>query len=241
MDRTIVITGASRGIGLATAEAFLAAGDRVLALYCRHPEAVEELEARYPGQAFGYGCDLSQRESIAPLAAHCRRLFPHVDVLVNNAGIARQQLFVDMTARDWDELWQLHVTAPIMLTQALLPDMLRRGQGHIINVSSIWGRVGASCEVAYSAAKAAVIGFTQALAKEVGLMGVRVNAIAPGVIHTDMCAHLTDDDRQALAEQTALGRLGTAQDVAGAILLLASPQAAYITGTVLPVDGCFMG
>lgn len=241
MDRTIVITGASRGIGLATAEAFLAAGDRVLALYHRHPEPVEALIARYPGRAFGYGCDLAKRESIAPLAAHCHSLFPQVDILVNNAGIARQQLFVDMTAEEWDGLWQLHVTAPILLTQALLPAMLSRGQGQIINVSSIWGREGASCEVAYSCVKAAVIGFTQALAKEVGLMGVRVNAVAPGVIDTDMCAHLTADDRRTLAEQTALGRLGTAQDVAGAIVMLASPQAAYITGAVLPVDGCFMG
>lgn len=241
MDRTIVITGASRGIGLATAEAFLAAGDQVLALYHRHSSCVEALAARYPGRAFCYGCNLSKRESIAPLAAYCRNLFPHVDILINNAGIARQQLFVDMTAEDWDEIWQLHVTAPILLTQALLPGMLRRGQGQIINISSIWGREGASCEVAYSAAKAAVIGFTQALAKEVGLMGIRVNAVAPGVIDTDMCAHLTADDRQALAEQTALGRLGTAQDVAGAIVMLASPQAAYITGAVLPVDGCFMG
>ncbi len=241
MNRTVIITGASRGIGLATAEAFLAEGDRVLALYHRHPEAVKALEAQYPGRVFGYGCDLANPESIAPLAAYCSRLFPHVDILVNNAGIARQQLFVDMTAGDWNELWQLHVTAPVMLTQALLPDMLRCGQGQIINVSSIWGRVGASCEVAYSTAKAAIIGFTQALAKEVGLMGVRVNAVAPGVIDTDMCAHFSGEERQALAEQTALGRLGTAQDVARAIVMLASPQAAYITGTVLPVDGCFMG
>jgi len=241
MNRNIVITGASRGIGLATAEAFLQEGDRVLAHYFRHGEPIEALKTRYPGQVFGVCADLSQPEGYRLVAGEAQRVFPHTDVLVNNAGIARQELFLDMTPQGLAEMWQIHVTSPMLLTQALLPGMLDQRTGCVINVSSIWGREGASCEVAYSAAKAAIIGFTQALAKEVGLMGIRVNAVAPGVIETDMCAHLTDEDRRDLAEQTALGRLGSAADAAGAIVLLASPHAAYITGTVLPVDGGFMG
>lgn len=241
MNRNIVITGASRGIGLAAAEAFLKEGDRVLAHYFRHNEPIEELKKRWPGQVFGVCADLAGSDAHRVIAAEALRLFPHVDVLVNNAGIARQELFLDMTAEGLAELWQINVTAPMLLTQALLPSMLERRSGCIINVSSIWGREGASCEVAYSAAKAAIIGFTQALSKEVGLMGIRVNAVAPGVIETDMCAHLSEDDRRSLAEQTSLGRLGSAADAAGSILLLASPHAAYITGVTLPVDGGFMG
>lgn len=241
MNRNIVITGASRGIGLAAAEAFLREGDRVLAHYFRHGEPIEALKARYPGQVFGVCADLADKDAHQVIAAEAQRVFSHVDVLVNNAGIARQELFLDMTPQGLAEMWQINVAAPMLLTQSLLPGMLERRAGCVINVSSIWGREGASCEVAYSAAKAALIGFTQALSKEVGLMGVRVNAVAPGVIETDMCAHLTDEDRRELAEQTALGRLGSAADAAGAILLLASPHAAYITGTVLPVDGGFMG
>ena len=162
------------------------------------------------------------------------------DILVNNAGIAAQKLFTDVTADEWDEMMAVHVRGAFLCCRAALPHMIRQKWGRIINIASMWGQVGASCEVPYSAAKAALIGLTKALAKEEGPSGVTVNCIAPGAVDTDMMAGFSAQDREALCEETPLCRLGTPQDIAAAAAFLASEQAGFITGQVLGVNGGFV-
>ena len=162
------------------------------------------------------------------------------DILVNNAGIAAQKLFTDVTADERDEMMAVHVRGAFLCCRAALPHMIRQKWGRIINIASMWGQVGASCEVPYSAAKAALIGLTKALAKEEGPSGVTVNCIAPGAVDTDMMAGFSAQDREALCEETPLCRLGTPQDIAAAAAFLASEQAGFITGQVLGVNGGFV-
>ena len=238
-QKVVLITGGSRGIGAATARRFAAGGCKVGINYHRSQAQAEALAAEIGGWAVQ--ADVADPVQVGRMVDNVLDKFCQLDILVCNAGVSETGLISEIDEAHWRRIFAVNVDGMHYCCQAVLPHMIHRKAGSIVTVASMWGQVGGSCEVAYSCVKAAVIGFTQALAKEVGLMGVRVNAFAPGVIDTDMCAHLTADDRRALAEQTALGRLGTAQDVAGAIVMLASPQAAYITGTVLPVDGCFMG
>jgi 3-oxoacyl-[acyl-carrier protein] reductase len=167
-------------------------------------------------------------------------VFGRIDVLVNNAGIAQSKMFTDLTADDWDAMFDVNVKGAFHCCQSVLPGMISRKSGCILNVSSIWGLVGASCETHYSAAKAAVIGLTKALAKELGPSGIRVNAVAPGVIDTDMIAGLDDETREALKEETPLCRLGTAEDVAQTIRFLTSDSAGFITGQVISPNGGFV-
>ena len=171
-------------------------------------------------------------------AAAEKRLGP-VTGLVNNAGIASQKLFTDTTPEEWNAMMGVHAGGAYYTCRRALPSMIRSRRGSIVNLSSIWGLTGASCEVAYSAAKAAVIGLTRALAKEVGPSGVRVNCVAPGVIDTDMIAGLSEDTRRELAEETPLGRLGTPEDVAAVVAFLLSDEAAFLTGQVLSPNGGF--
>ena len=162
-----------------------------------------------------------------------------VDVLINNAGVAQQKLFQDISDDDWRKMTGVNLDGVFYLTRALLPAMIRRQKGRIINISSMWGVVGASCEVHYSAAKAAVIGMTKALAKEVGPSGITVNCIAPGVIKTPMLDSFSEEDLQNLADETPVGRLGTGGDVANLALFLADDKADFITGQTVCVDGGF--
>ena len=178
-------------------------------------------------------------------AAQVKKMFEYiegsfgagVDILINNAGIAQQKLFTDLTEEDWDRMFDVDVKGVFHCCQCALPRMIRRQQGKIINISSMWGQVGASCEVHYSAAKAAVIGLTKALAKELGPSQIQVNCIAPGVIDTDMNAAFDEETMQSLKDETPLGRLGTPKDIAKAALFLASEQSEFITGQVLGVSG----
>lgn len=232
--RRVLVTGGTRGIGRAVAEAFLQRGDRVLFLYRKSEEQAEEL--RQLG-AVGYRCDLSD---LSALKETCKRILAEegsVQVLVNNAGIAQFSLLHEVTDEMWEEVRSVNYDAPFYLTRAFLPGMIRQKYGRILNISSMWGQVGASCEVAYSAAKAGVIGFTKALAKEVGPSGITVNCIAPGVVDTEMNAGLSGDTRKELKEETPLGRLGTPLDVAKACIFLSSEDGAFITGQVLGVNG----
>ena len=162
------------------------------------------------------------------------------DLLVNNAGIAQQKLFTDVTEEEWDRIFAVNVKGLYTCCRAVVPHMVRRHAGSIINVSSIWGEVGASCEVPYSASKAAVIGFTKALAKELGPSGIRVNCVSPGVIATEMNAALDPETLDALREETPLGTIGTPEDAARAILWLAGEDSAFVTGQVLGVNGGFV-
>ena len=166
--------------------------------------------------------------------------FGHIDVLINNAGIAQQKLFTDVTETEWERLFCVNVTGVFHCCQAVMPGMIRRQRGKILNLSSIWGMTGASCEVAYSAAKAAVIGLSKALAKEVGPSGITVNCVAPGVIDTQMNASLDDETRAGLREETPLGVLGKPEDVANLLFFLASEQADFITGQVISPNGGFV-
>ena len=240
MRRTVLITGGSRGIGAACVGAFARAGWSVVVLYRRAEEAAEALCARLRGEGLDVSCrrcDVSRRAEVFRTVNDLLRTYHRFDALVNNAGVAHIGLFTDMTEAQWDALFAVNVKGAFNVTQAVLPSMISQGSGAIVNVSSMWGEVGASCEVAYSAAKAALIGMTKALAKEVGPSGVRVNCVSPGVIDTDMNAELTEADLAALAEETPLGRTGRAEEVAEAALYLCGEGASFITGQVLGVSG----
>lgn len=240
--RTVLVTGGATGIGAATAHSFAAQDCCVAVHYHKSKDealAVCEYIAQQGGRALAVCADVADRSQVIAMADRVRSVFGHIDVLINNAGIAQQKLFGDITAQDWDAMMGVNAGGVFHCCQAVLPDMIARKQGCIVNVSSVWGITGAACEVHYSAAKAAVIGLTRALAKEVGPSGIRVNCVAPGVIDTAMLEDFSEADKDALAAQTPLGRLGTPQDVAEAICFLASDKAAFITGQVLGADGGF--
>lgn len=184
-----------------------------------------------------YICDVAQREQVQAMTAAFLREFGRIDVLVCNAGIARQELFTDITEAGWREVMGVDLDGVFYCAQAVLPDMLHRKAGKIITLSSMWGQVGASCEVAYSTAKAGVIGLTKALAKELGPSGITVNCVAPGVIDTEMNGNLPQDIKDELAEETPLERLGTPEDVAQAVWFLASSAGDFFTGQVLAPNG----
>ncbi len=238
MDKVVWMTGASGGIGRATAIAFAQAGYCVAAGYCKNKAAVTALQAEYPN-ILPVSADIAVRSEVERAAAEILAAYGRIDVLVNNAGVAEQKLFTDITDADWDRMMDINLRGTFLCCQAVLPDMIRRKSGKIINVSSVWGEKGASCEVHYSAAKAGVIGLTRALSKEEGLSGITVNCVTPGVIQTPMNGHLDAASLDALREETPLNRFGVPEDVANVILFLASAQADFITGQVIGVNGGF--
>ncbi|MCI8624450.1 MAG: 3-oxoacyl-ACP reductase FabG [Provencibacterium sp.] len=240
MRLVVFITGASRGIGRAAARLFAREGWRVAAGSLRHREEAEDLcrALREEGcDACAVCGDVADREAVNRMFDEAERRLGPVDALVNNAGFAMQKLFQDTSPQEWERMLAVTLTGAYHCCQRALPGMLARKRGSIVNVSSIWGLTGASCEAAYSAAKAGLIGLTKGLAKELGPSGIRVNCIAPGVTATDMCAGLGEETLAALGEETPLGRIGTPEEAAEAILFLASPRASFITGQVLSPNG----
>ncbi len=242
---TVLITGASRGIGRATARLFAQDGYNVIINYNKsEKEALSletEINAAYPARrAAALRADVSDEAQVRAMFESAATLFSPVDILVNNAGVAWQGLLTDMSTEAWDTLFTVNVRSAFLCARAALPHMVSRQEGCIVNVSSIWGIAGASCEVAYSASKAALIGLTKALAQEVGPSGVRVNCVAPGVIDTDMNKQLDAACMEGLKAQTPLGFIGSAEDAAHAILFLASQRAAYITGQTISPNGGFV-
>ncbi|MDR3767996.1 MAG: 3-oxoacyl-ACP reductase FabG [Faecalibacterium sp.] len=234
--RRVLISGGDRGIGAAAARAFAAAGYQVAVLYHQNAAAAAALEQQLPG-CIAIQCDVASRAS-CELAFHAvEQAMGRVDVLVCNAGIAQQKLFTDITPEEWQRMLDVNLSGAFHLCQLALPGMIRRKQGRILTVSSMWGQTGGSCEVHYSAAKAGLIGLTKALAKEEGPSGITVNCVAPGVIETDMMAAFTAEDKAALAEETPVGRLGTPEEVAKLLVFLAGEDAGYITGQVFGVNG----
>ena len=234
--RRVLISGGDRGIGAAAARAFAAAGYQVAVLYHQNAAAAAALEQQLPG-CIAIQCDVASRAS-CELAFHAvEQAMGRVDVLVCNAGIAQQKLFTDITPAEWQRMLDVNLSGAFHLCQLALPGMIRRKQGRILTVSSMWGQTGGSCEVHYSAAKAGLIGLTKALAKEEGPSGITVNCVAPGVIETDMMAAFTAEDKAALAEETPVGRLGTPEEVAKLLVFLAGEDAGYITGQVFGVNG----
>ena len=242
-QKTVLITGAGRGIGAAAARVFAAAGYAVAVHYHTSEEAalalVQEL-ADAGCTAIAVQADISDPEQVKRMVDNVLDNFCQLDILICNAGQAWTGLLCDMSDQDWRTLMGADLDGVFYCCRAVYHHMVARKSGRILTVSSMWGRSGASCEAAYSAAKAGVIGLTQALVRELGPSGITVNCVAPGVIDTQMNAHLGAGALQELADETPLGRLGTPEDVANTLLFLASPQAAFLTGQVVGVDGGFL-
>ena len=243
MNKTAFVTGASRGIGRAIAKKLALDGYRVGVNYLKETEKANSLvdELRALGcEAMAVQADVSDAEAITAAIRAVEHAYSPIDLLVNNAGIAQQDLFQYTDAALWRRLFAVNVDGAYNAIQAVLPDMIARRSGNIVNISSMWGLRGASCEVGYSATKAAIIGLTRSLAMELAPSLIRVNCVAPGVIHTDMVDKLGQETIDALREQTPLGRLGTPEDIAQAVAFLASENASFITGQVLTADGGFI-
>ena len=243
MKKVALITGSSRGIG--RAEAIKLAHDGyAVCINCveREDKAQEAVEQLVSGgcEAMWYKADVADAAAVKQMVTEVEKTLGAVTLLVNNAGIAKQCLFQDMTEDYWKRIFDVNLNGAFNTIQAVLPHMLHEHSGCIINTSSIWGQHGASCEVAYSATKHAIIGLTRSLAQELAPTNIRVNCVAPGVIDTDMVQVLGTETLAALAEDTPVGRLGRPEDIAAVVSFLASDAASFITGQVITSDGGFM-
>ncbi len=242
MNKTALITGASGGIGQAISEEMAKLGYDVILHYNSDRDSVfklmHRLEEKYGICVHCLRCDLSKPEEVKEFAQRAMA-FGKIEVLVNNAGIAYQELFQLADEEKIRQLFEINLMSALSITKEILPSMISDHYGRIINISSMWGIMGASCEVHYSASKAALVGFTKSLAKEVGPSGITVNCIAPGFIDTKMNAHLNEEDAQEIIDSTPIMRKGTGEDVAHLAAFLASEKAGFITGQVIAVDGGF--
>lgn len=230
MIKTVLVTGGVRGIGKSIALAFLNKGYRVCVTYTKDEKNAELV------QTLGletYRVDVSKEQEVLQLF----QCLKNVDVLVNNAGVALMKQIQDVTYAEYERLFSVNMGGAFLCSREACKGMISKGAGLIVNISSVWGEVGASCESVYSASKSALIGFTKALAKELGWSGVRVNCISPGVIDTSMNAHLSQEDMQALIEEIPAGRIGAGEDIAKAVLFLEEND--YVTGVDIPVNGGF--
>ncbi len=237
-DRVAVVTGASRGIGRGVALRLGAAGASVVAAARGdHAEGVAAEIREAGGTALSLSVDVTDADQVAGMVRATLDQFGRVDVLVNNAGIVRDQLAMRMSPSDWDAVIATNLTAVFTCSRAVLRPMLKQRAGRIISVGSVVGQMGNAGQTNYAATKAGMVGFSKALAREVGSRGITVNVVAPGMIDTDMTADLGESARAAMVTHIPLGRLGSPEDVAGAIGFLASDEAAYITGHVLSVNG----
>ncbi|MCR1518866.1 SDR family oxidoreductase [Clostridioides difficile] len=241
--KTVLITGGARGIGKAMSKAFAKEGYNVLVNFNKSENEAKELYTILNEKNFSvklFKADISNREDVEDMVDYCIKEFGGLDVLVNNAGVSQDKLFTDITDEDWDNMMNINLKGSFYCSQVALKYMISEKKGNIINISSIWGISGVSCEVHYSITKAGIIGMTKALAKEVGPSNIRVNSIAPGVINTDMLSGYNEEDIDALVEETPLMRLGTPEDIANCAIFLASDKSNFITGQVISPNGGFV-
>ena len=232
--KNVLVTGGSRGIGAQCVKAFSDKGYRVFFFYKNNDKKAEKIAELTNSKAVK--CDISSYKDVERVKIE---LGVDFDIIVNNAGISQIKMFQDITEEDWDNMFNINIKGIYNVTAHFMPSMINKKWGRIINISSMWGEEGGSCEVHYSASKAAVIGFTKALAKELGPSGITVNCVSPGVIDTQMNEHLSDEDMKELCEETPAGRIGRAEEVANAVVYLAE-DTGFITGVVLPVNGGFI-
>ena len=238
--KTALITGGTRGIGKAIALAFLQRGYEVVLNYCNNEAAAITAQEEFNMQGYCpvlLRADVSDEEQVKTMFKDFFSIYEKLDVLVNNAGVSLVKVIQDTSLKDWNRIFDVNVKSTFLCCREVTNRMVAAGGGSIINISSIWGEVGASCEVAYSASKGAVIAFTKALAKELAPSNVRVNCVSPGVIDTDMNAHLTGAETEELIESIPVGRIGSPSDVGEAVVFMA--ENGYITGEVLSVGGGF--
>jgi len=241
--KIVLVTGASGGIGAACVRELAGRGYMVLAHGNRGIAAAQALAGELCDggmDAHAVCCDLADSRAVQAMCDEILRVYHGVDAMVLCAGVSHTGLLTDMTDEEWRRVMDVNVSGSFYLIRALAPGMVSRRNGSIVMISSMWGRSGASCEAAYSASKAAIIGLTQALAKELGPSGVRVNCIAPGVIDTKMMDEHSEETKALLAQETPLGRLGAGEDVAKAVAFLLGDEAAFITGQTLGVDGGYL-
>ena len=238
MMKTVLITGGSRGIGSELVRHFARNGYSVAFTYKSSDERAKALACETG--ALAIKADSASADEVVAAVEQAKEALGGIGCLINNAAISSFSLFTDITLDEWNEMIAVNLTGAFLYSKYVIPDMLSRKAGRIINITSMWGLVGSSCEVHYSATKAALIGMTKALAKELGPSGITVNAVAPGLVNTEMNAALSDEDRAALVEETPLMRIGEPGDVAEAALFLAGEGASFITGEVLNVSGGYV-
>lgn len=240
--KTALVTGGAKGIGAAICKALAADGYNIAINYNTSAQEAEKLKSQLSDitEVEVFNADVSDSVQVDNLFDQVEKTFGGVDLLVNNAGISQQVLFTDITDDMWHKMMSSNLSSAFYCCRRALPYMINKKDGNIINIASMWGQVGASMEVHYSASKAGLIGLTKALAKEVGLSGIRVNAVSPGVVLTDMMAQFTEDDINALKDETPLNSIGEASDIANAVSFLASDKARFVTGQIIPVNGGYI-
>ena len=234
--KTVIVTGGSRGIGRAIVEKFASENYNVILNYNKSEFAAIDIAKKYPNVEI-FKADVSIPKDVEAMINFAESKFGQIDILINNAGISCTGLLQDLSLEEWNRLFEVNVTGTFLITREVLPRMISKKVGKIINISSVWGLVGASMEVAYSASKAAIIGFTKALAKEVGPSNITVNCIAPGIVMTDMVNNLSVDEFEQIREEIPLGRIGSTEDIANTAFYLASDAANYLTGQVISPNG----
>lgn len=243
MSKTVLITGASKGIGATMAIRYAEKGYNVVMNYHNSVQSAILLQKSLKESGYSviaYKANVRNRLEVDLMVKEILYKFGAIDILINNAGIANDSLFTDLSEQEWNDIIGVNLTGVFNCCQAVLPHMINQKSGSILNISSMWGEVGASCEVAYSASKAGVIGLTKALAKEVGPSGITVNCITPGLIDTTMNQNLTIEDVSSIVDATPMGRIGTTNDVASTALFLTSEDAGFITGQIIGVNGGFV-
>lgn len=241
-NKVALVTGGARGIGRAICRALAKDGFKIAINYNNSENDALSLKAELSEitEAEIFKCDVSDSIAVKEMFSEISKALGNVNVLVNNAGIAEQALFTDITDEMWQRMINTNLSSAFYCSREALKTMVNEKYGVIVNIASMWGEVGASMEVHYSTAKAGLIGLTKALAKEVGLSGVRVNAVSPGVVLTDMMSSFSEEDKESLKDETPLNTLGAPEDIADAVSFLVSDKARFVTGQVLSVNGGFV-